>query len=227
MILELLHANVCADRYDYDHTWPHRRPYFLAEAKAVDAPLITLTECQQPAAAALAKALGYKSVSYWGSSILYDPEQLTLTRTLLKRRWLTGTQTHSLLMVEFVTAQHGRTFNLGVTHFPPFASRALLRRRALAWITKAVRGYHDLTYLAMDANWSKTLESSTRGTWYSARQHAMATAHADYRTSGGKYTVGNAIDYVLGYRRAQFAYYDVLDGRTWSDHNALNVEIIV
>jgi len=229
VILELLHANVCADRYDYAKTWPKRRPHFDEIARAVDAPIVTLTECQKPAAEKLAAVLGYRSTSYWGSSILYDPAVLNLTRTLLTRRWLTGTQTHSLLMVEFAIRNGtNRTFNLGVSHFPPFATRANLRKQELRWITQATASYADPTFVAMDANWSKTLESyaAQHGGWQSARLKATTRVHADYRTSGSKYGKGNPIDYVLARKPgASFAYYDVLDGRKWSDHNALNVEI--
>lgn len=225
-VLELLHANVCADRYDYHHTWPKRRPAFVAAVKAIDPHLVTLTECQEPAALQLAKQLGYKSESFGGSSILYDPDALTLTRTLLTERWLGGTQTHSLLMVEFAHQVAGYpTFNLGVSHLPPFATRATLRRRQLDLTTSKVRTFRDPTFLAMDANWPKTLEDHVRTKWASARLRAATVQHAGYRTSGGKWGKGNPIDYVLGCHGAQFTYYDVIDGRKWSDHNALNVEI--
>jgi endonuclease/exonuclease/phosphatase family metal-dependent hydrolase len=228
-VLELLHANVCADRYDYGHTWPKRRPAFVAKVKELDPHLVTLTECQEPAALQLAKLLGYyKSVSFWGSSILYDPDVVTLNRTLLSERWLAGTQTHSLLMVEFAHNVAGYpTFNLGVSHFPPFATRAALRKRQLDTITTKTRTFRDPTFVAMDANWSKTLESysATHGGWISARLKATTRQHADYRTSGGKWGKGDPIDYVIGRGGAKFVYYDVLDGRKWSDHNALNVEI--
>lgn len=225
-VLELLHANVCADRYDYARTWARRRPAFVELVKAVDPHLVTLTECQEPAALQLGKLLGYKSVSFWGSSILYDPDTVTLNRTLLRERWLSGTQTHSLLMVEFAHNVTGYpTFNLGVSHLPPFATRAALRRRQLDLTTQKVRTFRDPTFLAMDANWSKTLEAHVFSKWASARLRAGTISHAGYRTSGGKWGKGNPIDYVLGCHGAQFTYYDVLDGRKWSDHNALNVEI--
>ena len=228
MILELLHANVRADRYDYGKTWPKRRPHFVEAARAVEAPIVTLTECQKPAADLLAGLLGYRAASFWGSSILYDPAVLVLTRTLLTRRWLTGTQTHSLLMVEFGIRSTRQRFNLGVSHFPPFATRANLRKQQLRWITQATASYADPTFVAMDANWSKTLEwcAAQHGGWQSARLKATTRVHADYRTSGSRYSKGNPIDYVLARKPgASFVYYDVLDGRKWSDHNALNVEI--
>lgn len=223
-VLSLLHANVCADRYDYRHTWPKRWPAFVKAVQIHDPLIVTLTECQQDAADALALLLrsqGMLAVSYLGSSILYASTQLQLTRVLERRPWLGGSQTHSLLAVEFKVRATGELFNVLVSHLPPFATRAKLRRTQQAQIRTLVQGWHDPVILATDANWGKGFEDFCAW-WQSARLMATARHHADYRTSGGKWGVGRAIDYVLG-KRVRFGSYDVLDGRKWSDHNALIV----
>ena len=231
--LELLHTNVCADRYDYKHDWASkRRTHWLDEALRIGPDLITLTECQQPAADDLAYRLteaGMKmrALSYLGSSILYDPDTLVFTRELLGYALLGGSQTHSLFGAEFGIRVPGyKRFNLLAAHLPPFATRAALRRRQMSTITAKTCKWQDPTVLAMDANWSKTLESFVKGQgWQSARLTATDAAHRDYRTSGGKFGAGNPIDYVIARNRVKFSGYEVIDGRRWCDHNGLLVTV--
>lgn len=230
--LELLHTNVCADRYDYKHDWASkRRAHWLDEALRIGPDLITLTECQILAAADLAGRLtahGMKmaAVSFLGSSILYDPDKVVLTRRLAGEAWLGKGQTQSLLGVEFRIAERAERFNLLVSHLPPFATRAVLRRRQQAKIDAQVKNWLDPTILATDANWSRTFEPFTaKQNWRSARLTATDAAHRDYRTSGGKFGKGNPIDYVLARRAAKFSGYEVIDGRRWSDHNGLLVTV--
>jgi len=93
-------------------------------------------------------------------------------------------------------------------------------------ITAKTCKWQDPTVLAMDANWSKTLESFVKGQgWQSARLTATDAAHREYRTSGGKFSVGNPIDYVIARNRVKFSGYEVIDGRRWSDHNGLLVTV--
>lgn len=230
-VLELLHTNVCADRYDYKHDWASkRRAPWLERALSLGPDLITLTECQAPAAHDLASrltaaGLKMRSVSYLGSSILYDPDTVVMTQGLLEKPWLGGSQTHSVFGVEFALRVRPKRFNLIASHLPPFATRAALRRREQDWIDARVRDWLDPTLLACDANWSKTFESFTAADhWVSART-AGTTIHANYRTSGRKFSVGNPIDYVLGRRALKFRRYEVIDGRRWSDHNGLLVTV--
>ena len=220
--LKLLHNNVCADRYDYNRTWPKRRPNFVDAVKRHDPQIVTLTECQQPSAAKLAPMVGMRYVSFGGSTILTDPDVLRYNRVLDERYWLNSNQSQSLLAAEFEVIKTGQTFNVMVSHLPPFAWRANLRKQQQAKINAIAKPWRDKTILATDANWTKTYESSQRAVWSSARLTATKRAHATYRTSG-KYAPGNPIDYVLGQNGTIFESYDVINGSSWSDHHVLLV----
>lgn len=226
MKLVILHQNVNADRYDYGKTWKSRRPKFLTAARSLRPDVITLTECQRPAAQSLADSLGMKWVSFQGSSILYNPAKLTLIRRLIQARWLTGTQTHALLLAEF-RARSGQLVNIGASHLPPGATRVLLRRKQMAETHSRTAKWRDPIILGIDANWRATFEDymAARG-WDSAREKAITRVRHDYRTSGGKFTKGSPIDYLIG-RRVKFASYTLIDGRAWSDHNGLLIEVNV
>jgi endonuclease/exonuclease/phosphatase family metal-dependent hydrolase len=227
-VLRLLHANVKAGRYDYAKSWPARRRKrfleFMAARAAFD--LVTLVECEPPACTSLAVSLGMVCVSFRGSAILYNPSTIAHSQSLLRLSFLPAPQTQALVLAEFRVRRTGELFNLGAGHLPPFATRASLRRQQLAGISSRTAGWHDPTILCLDANWSKTLEpfAKARG-WTSARTTATTRVHPDYRTSGTRYSKGNPIDYALLRHGARAAVYAVRDGRTWSDHNALELAV--
>ncbi len=233
-MITLLHANLCADRYDYNKTWRKRSPKFVRWfTKNYPPDILTLTECTAPSAVQLVNDLRtsgrvtYVSSSFWGSTVMWRPEVFKKTRNLVQVRWLSGTQTHSLFGVELTERATGQAYNVLVSHFPPGAARTLLRRRQMATITAKTAKWHDPTVLAMDANWSRSLETFAydHGGWQSARERALTRVHPDFKTSGGVFGKGNPIDYVFGRNGARFGHYEVIDGRAWSDHNALLVEV--
>lgn len=224
-----LHANIKGDRYDYGNSWPkRRRTKFVELVQAINHTtlrpwFITLVECQEATAKPLAKLLGMSSVSYLGSTILYDAGLLAMSRVLLRESWLKG-HTHSLLAVEFRVRATGKTFNVAASHLPPFVTRTKLRRAQMAKTTKLTADWHDRTVLAIDANWPKTLEAAFP-TWLSARFAATRRYHANYKTSGTSFKPGHPIDYVLGRHGVRFSYYDVVDGRKASDHNPIKYSV--
>jgi hypothetical protein len=164
-------VNICGDRYDYKRTFLKKRlpklVNFLDDRRPM---VIGLAECQEATAlkivAALAKrGLTYHSRSYYGSTILYA-KGYVLTRVLLRRRWLSGTQTHSMLGAElYPWGSPSATFNVLVSHLPPFPWRAKLRGQQLATISKDVHDFHDPTILMMDANDKRASNILTAAGW--------------------------------------------------------------
>lgn len=230
--LNLVHANLKAGRYDYGRTWVKRRPAFLEYVRSVDPELITLTEAEAPACATLANLLDYGVTMYRGSAILWRPDRLRLTRTLERDELLAPPQTHSYVFAELELIGPRRLLNVGAVHLPPFATRAGLRVRQLAHVGSLTRKWADPTLVGIDAN-DKRVEKLTRGSFISAGTSTPAANrhHAGMRTSsatrGRQWTAGDPIDYVLGRNRLEFCSYEVVDGRRWSDHNALDVRVVV
>lgn len=225
--ITILHANLKAGRYDYGKSWPkRRRAKFLAYVKAHRPMVLTLVEAERPACQSLAVALGMSCCAFRGSAILWDPSRLTRTKTLAIRAWLSGSHTQSLVLAEFKVLATGERFNLAASHLPPFVTRAALRKRQMTTLTALTAGYHDPTIVCTDANWSRTCESymQARG-WRSARKTATAKVNAGFATSGTKFKAGNPIDYAFLRHGATAALYAVRDGRSWSDHNALELAV--
>lgn len=226
-----LHANLKAGRYDYTKTWPkRRRAAFLAHMKArrIKPAFLTVTECEYPHLQSLAQDLGMKNWGYRGSGILWDPAQLSMTDVLREVPWLAAPQTQSLLALEFAPIAFGYEgrFNVLASHLPPFVTRAALRRGQMGVIDTIVNRWEDPTILCTDANWSKTCEAfmQARG-WASARTTATTKIKADYATSGTRFKRGNPIDYAFLANGAKAALYAVRDGRTWSDHNMIELAV--
>lgn len=232
MNLAILHQNVQAVRKADRASWPARAKRFAAVIRAELPDIISLNECDRASAKVLMGHLAphYRFASYHGVTVIWDLDYVHPVRWLLNRRWWTGVHTHAALIGEFRTST--RRFNFGSSHLPtnPLApaAQALRRRRSMTALTSAVKGWKDPTLIGTDANWAKTFEDwvGDRG-WTSARERAVTRINPTFRTSGGKFTVGNPIDYVIGRRVLVYSRYEVFDGRTYSDHNGLLVEVVL
>lgn len=221
----LIHWNVLGPRFDYGKTWAKRYPAvagLLAKESwkaGQDATVISLNE-SAGVADKLAKDLHMAVEAFLGSAVLYP--KTWRCRVLFRFAWLGST--HGAIGVELSTPT-GERFNVISSHLPPFVTRAAMRRRNMATLTKATAHWQDVTLLATDANWTKTLEKAVGAAWLTARK-ALKVSHYGYRTNGRLFRAGNPMDYVFLRRPSRAAAsYDVIDGRRGSDHNALQVTV--
>ena len=223
--LKIFHINVLGRRYDYKKTWTKRRPKIVARIKKLSPDVVSAVECGLTEAKELASATGYNYLNYLGSTLLY--KKGLKARVLKKYSWLKN-NSHSALVVEVTKGKEA--VNIAISHLPPFATRAKLRKSQQKKLCQLFNGWSDASIICTDANWSKTFESYVKTlNWVSSRTTATKKFMANYRTSSALqatlFKPGNPIDYVVGKNGkkspVKFLLYETADGRGLSDHNGL------